>query len=60
MFILADEQYAKVLQIFEIFVSVNNNLSGKLVLLSEFPIKFDETFKVTSALFLFHISKYLE
>ena len=30
-FILADEPFAKALQIFETCVSVNNNLCGKLV-----------------------------
>ena len=49
-FILADESFAKALHIFETCVSVNNNLGGKLVSL-EFPIKFDERFKVTFPFF---------
>ena len=36
---------------FETCVSVNNSLFRKLVSSLEFPIKFDERFKVTSALF---------
>ena len=50
-FILADQPFAKALKIFETFVSVNNNLCGKLVSWLEFPIKFDERFKVTSVSF---------
>ena len=45
---LADELFAKVLRIFETCVSVNNILFGKLVSSSEFQIKFDERFKVSS------------
>ena len=41
-FILADELFSKVLQSFENYVSVNNNLCGKLVSSLEFPIKSDE------------------
>ena len=47
-FKLADEPFAKALQSFKI---VNNNLCGKLFLSLESPIKFDETFKVTSVPF---------
>ena len=47
----ADEPFAKVLRIFEICVSVNNNLCGKLVSLLELPIRFDKRFKVTSVPF---------
>ena len=50
-FILADEPFAKVLQIFETCVSVNNILCRKLVSSSEFPIKFDERIRVTSVPF---------
>ena len=46
-FILADEPCAKTLQIFETFISVNDNLYGKLVSSLEVPIKFDERLKVT-------------
>ena len=46
-FILTDEQFAKDLQIFETCVLVYNNLSRKLVSLSEPPTTFDERFKVT-------------
>ena len=45
-FILANELLAKALQIFEICASFNNNLCRKLVSSLEFPIKFDERFKV--------------
>ena len=47
-FVLADKVFAKALQIFETCVSVNNSSCGKLVSSLEFPIKFDEGFKVTS------------
>ena len=50
-FILADEPFAKALQIFENFVLLNNNLCGKLVSSLELPIRFDEGFKVTSVPF---------
>ena len=49
--ILADEPFAKSLHIFETCVSVNNNLCRKQVSSLEFPIKFDERFKVTSVPF---------
>ena len=49
--ILADEPFAKALPTFETYVLVNNDLCGKLVLSLEFPIKFDEKFKVNSAPF---------
>ena len=49
--ILADEPFAKALRIFKTCVSFNNNLCGKLVSSLEFPIKFDERFKVTSLTF---------
>ena len=38
-FILDDETFAKALRIFETFVSVNNNICGKLVPLLKFLIK---------------------
>ena len=50
-FILADEPFAKALQIFETCVSVNNILCRKLVSSSEFLTKFDERFRVTSVPF---------
>ena len=50
-FISADGPFAKTLQIFETCVSVNNNFCGKLISLLEFPIKFDERFKVASVPF---------
>ena len=49
--ILTDEPFAKALRIHETFVSVNDSLCGKLVSSLESPITFDESFKVTSALF---------
>ena len=57
-FILADEPFAKALQNFKTFASVNNNLCRKLVSPLEFPINFDERFKVTSVLFWFQILTY--
>ena len=50
-FILAEELFVKALQSFETSVLVNNNLCGKLFSSLESPIKLDEIFKVTSALF---------
>ena len=50
-FILADEPFAKSLHVFETCVLVNNNLCRKQVSSLEFPIKFDERFKVTSVPF---------
>ena len=38
-FVLDDETFAKALRIFETFVSVNNNICGKLVPLLKFLIK---------------------
>ena len=52
-FMLADEPFAKALQIFGTCVSVNNNLCGKLVLSLKFLIKFDERFKITSVPFFY-------
>ena len=49
-FILTDEPFPQALQIFEIFVSVNNSLCGELISLLEISIKFHE--KVTSVPFL--------
>ena len=48
---MAYELYAKTLQILRTYVSVNNNLCGKLVLSLESPITFDERFRVTSVVF---------
>ena len=45
--ILADEAFAKALQIFETCVSVNNNLCGKLVSSLDSQTAFDERFKFT-------------
>ena len=47
-FALADEQFAKALQILETCVSINYDWCGKLVPSLESPITFDERFKVTS------------
>ena len=52
-FILADESFAKALQIFETGVSVNNNLCEKLVSSSESPIALGEIFKVTWVSFFY-------
>ena len=46
-FLLANKPFAKTLRIFETCISVINSLWGKLVSSLEFPIKFDERFKVT-------------
>ena len=48
-FILADEPFAKALQILETCVSVNNNLCGKFVPTLDLPTTFDKRFKVTRA-----------
>ena len=48
-FILADEPFAKALQLFKTCSSVNDNLCGKLVSSLEFPNEFDERSKVTPA-----------
>ena len=42
---------AEALRIFETCLSVNNKLCRKLVSSLEFPVKFDERFKVTSVPF---------
>ena len=55
---LADKPFSKALRIFEICVSVNNNLCGKIVSSLEYLIKFDERFKITSVPFLFQILTY--
>ena len=60
-FTSADELLLKALQIFESCVSVNNNLCEKLVSSLELPFKFNERFKVTSALFFisyFNLASY--
>ena len=49
---LTGEPFAKAFENFETCVLVNNNLCGKLVSSLNFPIKFDETLKVTSVPFL--------
>ena len=46
-FILVVEPFSKALRIFEIYVSVNNDLCKKLASLLESPTKFDEIFYVT-------------
>ena len=51
-FLLADKPFAKVLQIFETCVLVNNNLCGKLISFLKLPINFDERFKLNSVPFL--------
>ena len=50
-FILAEELFAKALQILKTSVLVNNNLCGKLFSSLESPATFDESFKVASAPF---------
>ena len=50
-FILADELFTKALQSPKTFVSVNNNFRGKLVLLLELPVTFDERFIANSVPF---------
>ena len=57
-FTLTDESFAKALQIFEICVSVNSNLWGKLISPLEVPVRFDGSFKVTSVPFLLQILTY--
>ena len=47
-FILAGELFAKALWSFETFLSVSNNLCGKLISSLESLIIFDESFRVTS------------
>ena len=54
-FILADEPFAKALQLFKTCASVNDNLCGKLVSSLEFPNEFDERSKVTPAPFFYSI-----
>ena len=51
-FILADKPFAKALRIFETYLSVKNNLWGKVVSLLELRLKFDERFKGTPFQFL--------
>ena len=46
-FILTNQPFGNALQVLETCVSVNDNLYGKLVPSLEFPIKFDERFRVT-------------
>ena len=43
-FILADEPFAKALQILETCVSINNDLCEKLLSMLESPTTFDESF----------------
>ena len=50
-FTLGDEPFAKILQILEACVLVNDNLRGTLVSSLEMPTTFDEKFKVTSVPF---------
>ena len=54
-FIIANEPFAKTLQIFETYVSLNNDLCEKLVSSLEPPIKYDKRFKVTLVTFFFQI-----
>ena len=56
--ILADELFVIVLQILETCVSVNNILCINLFSSLEFPIKFDERFKVTSVPFFLSLFSY--
>ena len=50
-FIIANEPFAKTLQIFETYVSLENDLCEKLVSSLEPPIKYDKRFKVTLVTF---------
>ena len=50
-FILADELFTKALRSLQTFELVNYNLCETLILSLEFPITFDERFKVTSVAF---------
>ena len=54
-FILAKELLAKVLQSFETYVLVKDNLFRKLFLSSESPITFDEISKLLQYHFLFQV-----
>ena len=58
-FILADEPFTKALRISQTCVIVNNNLHEKLVSSLEFPITFNERFKVTSVAFFIVDLNYL-
>ena len=44
-FILANEPFAKALQIFETWVAINNNSCGNIDSLLEIPITFDKRFQ---------------
>ena len=57
-FVLADEPFAKGLRIFETCVSVDNNLCENLVLSLEFPIRFEERYKLLQFNFLLQILTY--
>ena len=48
---LADEFFTKLLQDFEVYLSVSNNLCGKLVLSLESSIMFVDSFRATSVAF---------
>ena len=50
-FIIADEPFSKISRTFETYLSVYNNLWGKLTSSLELLIKFDGRFKVTSVAF---------
>ena len=50
-FTIADKLFAESVRIFETCLSVDNNLSEKLVSSLKFPIQFDKRFKVTSVTF---------
>ena len=51
-----DELYAKYVQIFSIYLPINNSICGKLVSLA--PVMFDDTLKVTTVTFLLLIFIY--
>ena len=50
-FILADKLFAKALHSLKACVTVDNNLSKKLILSLKSPVTFDERFNVTSVKF---------
>ena len=56
--IVADKPFAKALRIISTYVSVNNNLRGKLISSLELAIKFDKWFKDTSIPFLLQVLTY--
>ena len=57
IFILADELFAKTLRSLKACVLVNNNSCGKLVSSLEWPVTFDERFKLSWVqFFILHLT----